>query len=63
MPRSFRNAGLATRIRRLTPIPLTVSVGVTEFLSGDRLDSVLARADAALYEAKALGRNRVIVTS
>lgn len=39
--------------------PVTVSVGVAE-LSGDEDGSaLLARADAALYEAKGAGRNRV----
>jgi diguanylate cyclase (GGDEF)-like protein/PAS domain S-box-containing protein len=38
----------------------TVSVGVTWFASGDsNADSILARADRALYRAKDNGRNRV----
>ena len=38
----------------------TVSIGVAEVRAGDTsLDAVLARADAALYQAKRLGRNRV----
>ncbi|WP_326541549.1 GGDEF domain-containing protein [Pseudorhodoferax sp.] len=38
----------------------TVSIGVACVQRGDAsLDAVLARADAALYEAKRLGRNRV----
>ena len=38
----------------------TVSIGVACAQRGDAsLDAVLARADAALYEAKRLGRNRV----
>ncbi|HVR52119.1 MAG TPA: GGDEF domain-containing protein [Pseudorhodoferax sp.] len=40
----------------------TVSIGVAGVQRGDAsLDAVLARADAALYEAKRLGRNRVEV--
>lgn len=41
-------------------IPVTVSVGVAEFLSADpHPDDILARADMALYKAKESGRNRV----
>ncbi len=41
---------------------VTASFGVTEFKSGDTLDLVFRRADAALYAAKTAGRNRVCVT-
>lgn len=40
-------------------IALTVSGGVTEALDGDTPDSLLARAEVALYQAKSSGRNRV----
>ncbi|MDD5336707.1 MAG: diguanylate cyclase [Rhodoferax sp.] len=41
-------------------IPFTISIGVAEFKASDRApDSILARADAALYRAKDAGRNRV----
>jgi len=41
-------------------IPLTLSAGVTAFTSKDEsVDSILQRADEALYEAKRTGRNRV----
>lgn len=39
--------------------PLTVSAGVTEALDGDTLESLLSRAEAALGQAKAAGRNCV----
>lgn len=41
----------------------TVSAGIAVFRpgSGEQLESVLRRADDALYEAKRLGRNRVVV--
>ncbi|MDE1181077.1 GGDEF domain-containing protein [Paraburkholderia sp.] len=38
----------------------TFSVGVDEYRGGDTLSVLMARADAALYVAKASGRNRVI---
>ena len=40
-------------------MPLTVSGGVAEALDGDSHESLLARADAAMYGAKAAGRNCV----
>lgn len=44
----------------LAGIPLTISGGVTEAIDGDDVSSLLSRADAALYEAKRAGRNRVM---
>jgi diguanylate cyclase (GGDEF)-like protein len=38
---------------------LTCSFGVTEYKDGDNIDSLVIRADGALYKAKELGRNRV----
>lgn len=45
-----------------TPLQVTVSVGIAG-MSGrdDRLDRLIGRADAALYEAKNSGRNRCVV--
>jgi predicted signal transduction protein with EAL and GGDEF domain len=40
-------------------LPLTVSGGVTSAAEGDNPQTLLARADAALYSAKAAGRNRL----
>jgi predicted signal transduction protein with EAL and GGDEF domain len=36
-----------------------VSAGVAEVLPGDTISKVLARADEALYAAKAAGRNQI----
>ena len=60
---------LAERVRRAVagmPIPvsensisMTVSIGVAAVRGAAGLDALLAQADAALYRAKAGGRNRV----
>ena len=42
-------------------IAVTISVGVASFGPGDSSPTWLARADAALYEAKSSGRNRVVI--
>jgi diguanylate cyclase (GGDEF)-like protein/PAS domain S-box-containing protein len=63
-------ATLAERLRALversdvpldagTRLGLTISIGVAPALPGDTVETLLARVDAALYRAKAGGRNRV----
>lgn len=39
----------------------TASFGLTAFKAGDTIETVVKRADNALYEAKESGRNRVVV--
>ncbi len=66
-------ARVATRIRRAiedTPcvcggarVQVTVSLGVAELQEGEDVDSLLARADAALYQAKRAGRNCVRIAT
>jgi two-component system, cell cycle response regulator len=41
-------------------IAVTCSGGVAEWRPGDTIDTLLRRADTALYEAKHAGRNRII---
>ncbi|HSG91148.1 MAG TPA: GGDEF domain-containing protein [Pseudomonadales bacterium] len=40
---------------------ITASCGITEYAEGEDIEQAMSRADAALYEAKAGGRNRVVV--
>jgi diguanylate cyclase len=42
------------------PVAVTISCGLTEFRAGDTPTLVYERADRALYEAKAQGRNRCV---
>ena len=57
------------RIEGLTLLPedptlrITVSAGLTEHIAGEAVSEALARADRALYDAKAQGRNRTVVVS
>ena len=59
---------LAERIRETIEIytfddvgKVTVSLGLTEFKEDDTEDSLIKRADDAMYEAKKKGKNRVEV--
>jgi diguanylate cyclase (GGDEF)-like protein len=61
--------GIAEKIRNAVqdPVPtpagelqITLSIGVTLVVPGESSDTVIARADTAMYEAKQTGRNRVI---
>ncbi|MGP1274410.1 MAG: PleD family two-component system response regulator [Caulobacterales bacterium] len=42
-------------------VDATTSAGVAEIMHGDTPERLIARADAALYQAKAQGRNQVMV--
>lgn len=60
---------LAERLRsalEATPFPnaapMTLSAGVAEYLDGESPEAWVARADQALYRAKAEGRNRVMAS-
>jgi diguanylate cyclase (GGDEF)-like protein len=54
-------SGFAERLRIQVAqrLAITISGGVTAAQGGDSADALLARADMALYNAKAAGRNRV----
>lgn len=51
------------RLRRATPSGATASVGVAQSQPGENADSILARADAALYDAKTAGRNQLLTAA
>lgn len=42
--------------------PITASFGVVTFKDGESIEQQINDADKALYEAKSLGRNRVVVS-
>jgi diguanylate cyclase (GGDEF)-like protein len=44
-----------------TPLKVTLSIGLAEFSAGDNPQTLIKRADGALYDAKHGGKNRVIV--
>ena len=51
---------LVERLRSETPSHQTCSVGIAHFDGHEDADALLGRADVALYEAKRLGRDRVV---
>lgn len=44
-------------------LPLTLSAGVAQLMAGEGMDGLLQRADEALYQAKAEGRDRVCLST
>jgi two-component system cell cycle response regulator len=55
---SIRSAWAGMRIEPL-PAPSTASFGVAQLMDHESPEGILARVDAALYQAKKSGRNRV----
>jgi diguanylate cyclase (GGDEF)-like protein len=52
-------SGIARRLSSLDDMPVTASAGVAEWDGRESPGDLFARADAALYRAKAAGRDRV----
>ena len=52
---------LAVAVTEVTRVRITGSLGVAAFAVGDSYDDLLARADSALYRAKANGRDCIVV--
>lgn len=61
MPDTLLESGVESmnRLREATPEPLTCSIGVAQWDGFETADSLIGRADRALYQAKDAGRNRV----
>jgi diguanylate cyclase (GGDEF)-like protein len=63
----FDAARVAERLRKRIEdmhqfeVPLTISIGVAQHVSGEEIERVIHRADAALLDAKGSGRNRVVI--
>lgn len=55
-----RVSQLAIDIEGISPIQITVSIGVATRQANETMDELLQRADKALYQAKDEGRNRVV---
>lgn len=47
-----------TELGSTLPFALSVSIGGAELRAGEEMEGLIRRADAALYRAKAAGRNR-----
>lgn len=48
-----------SRLIHLAPFPVTASFGIATVHTGDTIDTILTRADSAMYRAKELGKNRI----
>jgi diguanylate cyclase (GGDEF)-like protein/PAS domain S-box-containing protein len=57
-----QSPGLLERFRAATPQDQTVSIGIAYWDRSESPESLVSRADAALYEAKAAGRDRVVTS-
>jgi len=56
-------AGVPMHDAESSTFQVTASLGIAEYVDGDDEDSLISRADAALYRAKEAGRNRVEIAA
>jgi diguanylate cyclase (GGDEF)-like protein len=54
---------IESHVFEISDISFTASFGVTIFTKGDTMESIIKRADDALYKAKMSGRNKVVILS
>ncbi|WP_040257179.1 PleD family two-component system response regulator [Rickettsia hoogstraalii] len=45
---------------QIEPLKKTISIGVTEYKKEESIESFIERADKAMYEAKTMGKNKVV---
>jgi diguanylate cyclase len=57
---AFEKRRLVSKESKRTVGSITVSIGVARYEPGEALAELIRRADAALYDAKSQGRNRVV---
>ena len=50
------------KLKALIPTSLTISIGITQYIDIDTLDSLVSRADNAMYEAKNNGKNQIFLS-
>ncbi len=60
--RTRKLIGHAHVLHKGAPVKVTASIGITIVDEGDTLDSIVTRADTAMYQSKKGGRNRVTGT-
>jgi diguanylate cyclase (GGDEF)-like protein len=58
----LRRTIMSTKFAERDDLRVTASIGVAQVLDGDSMNSVVERADLALYEAKQQGRNRTCLS-